>query len=310
MPVSILGLLKPCYIFRPSALFHRIKLAISNPSAPGPVEIKLPWGACMTANSGDAIGRALETQGIFDIAVSECAWRLLDPNARVIDAGANIGYMTLLFASKTGPHGDIHSFEPHPKIRETLNSNVGKFLGKHSSEHIHVYEYALGSEESVCQLEEPDDFAHNQGTAAIATATASVSHPGRTSYSVPVKPLDSLFENQSIDLLKIDVEGYEKEVLTGASRMLKEHKVRHIIYEDHNKDQSGIHRTLIAQGYHVFSIGYTFFGPLLLPWDRQLSIHESWESASFLATLHPEDCLKRLGKRGWQVLKDSSTRHG
>src|SRR5215471_13971392 len=124
--VAISGLLKPCYLFAPTVLIRRIGTWMY-PERPQRRFVRLPCGPSLEVNPDDVIGRELLHQNIFDIAVSEAAWRLLVPGDRAVDVGANIGYMTSLFAARTGPTGEVISFEPHPDVFAKLRRNVDGF---------------------------------------------------------------------------------------------------------------------------------------------------------------------------------------
>ena len=45
----------------------------------------------------------------------------------VIDAGANVGYFTMLFADVVGRHGEVHAFEPVPATFQLLSENIRRF---------------------------------------------------------------------------------------------------------------------------------------------------------------------------------------
>ena len=53
----------------------------------------------MLAHDADHLGRCLATTGIYNLAVSELLFRLIRPGDLVIDAGANVGYMSVLAAT-------------------------------------------------------------------------------------------------------------------------------------------------------------------------------------------------------------------
>jgi FkbM family methyltransferase len=180
---SLSGLLKPCYLFAPATLVRRIYLQFSWPES-DKAEVELPWGMQIEVNLNDAIGREIFKQRIFDLAVSECAWRLLSPGDHVIDAGANIGYMTMLFAAKIGKTGVVDSFEPHPQVRATLQRNVDRINKRGSAGRVVVHDCALGDSRGKADLIETDYFAINQGTARIASTAKADTHNVR-SHPVP-----------------------------------------------------------------------------------------------------------------------------
>jgi len=248
------------------------------------------------------IGREIFKQRIFDLAVSECAWRLLSPGDHVIDAGANIGYMTMLFAARVGHNGLVHSFEPHPRVRSMLEQNVEQISQTPGAARTIIYPLALGSSPGKAELIETGFFSINEGTAKIASAETIADKV--TGYPVELQTLDGMFPDGSFALLKIDVEGFEGEVLRGANALLSSQRVRHVIYEDHTLGQSGLGEILSDYGYTVFSIGHSALGLRLLRGSEGFAeIDASWESASFLATVAPDQVMTLMKSKGWSVLR-------
>jgi len=77
--------------------------------------------------------------------------------------------------------------------------------------------------------------------------------------SVPVETLDDILENQQVPvLLKIDVEGFETEVLIGGNKTLKNSKLKAIIIElngsgkRYGYDEQNIHNMLLELGFNPF----------------------------------------------------------
>ena len=130
----ILGRLwKPWFVYRPSQILRRLRPPALDRSSQYPA-IETAWGLQIHAHPSRAIGHCLLTTGVFDLAVSEVLVRLIDGrrpgraplqvvlgSARtaprpdgagplVVDAGANIGYMTVLMAAAAGPRGRVLSF--------------------------------------------------------------------------------------------------------------------------------------------------------------------------------------------------------
>ncbi len=247
----------------------------------------------------EAIGREIFKQGVFDIAVSEIAWRLLEPGGKALDVGANIGYLTGLFAMRLGTRGMVHAFEPHPQIQQILKGNITRIGLNLKSAPVVMHTCALGDVTGSARLIESDYFKINHGTAKISEgASDNETH----SYSISMETLDKLFPVESFDLVKIDVEGFEARVLKGAERLLREKRIRHILYEDHDMEHSGLCEKLQSEGYSVFSIGYNLFGPKLQELDQEIAINRSWESPNFLATIEPVAAKKLAGRWGWRAL--------
>ena len=114
---------KPWYVWRPWQLVSRLDYSIRGPRA-GYTEMRIAWGMSILADARKTIGRSIRTTGIYDLAVSEILARVVRPGDTVVDAGANVGYMTLLTAIAAGPSGKVMAWEPHPELFGVLKRNV------------------------------------------------------------------------------------------------------------------------------------------------------------------------------------------
>jgi FkbM family methyltransferase len=265
--------------------------------------LRLPWGAVMEVNPEEGIGRELRRQNIFDIAVSETAWRLLKPGDMAVDVGANIGYMTGLFAARVGLHGRVAAFEPHPRIFARLRHNAESLADARAAGNISLHEVALGNRDGGAQLIEPAIFGINEGASTVARGTGALDRDSTHRFEVRTAKFDSLFPHERIALLKVDVEGFEAEVLAGAERALGQHRIQSLIYEAHDCERSGLHAVLSGYGYCLFGIGHDLFGPTLTAGSAAPGVDRAWESPSYLATLDPAGVERALRPRGWQVLR-------
>jgi FkbM family methyltransferase len=262
--------------------------------------VRLPWGALIEVNGKEGIGRELLRQKIFDIAVSETAWRALKPGDVAIDVGANIGYMTSLFAARVGPTGRVEAFEPHPRIFARLKHNVQSFLPACTT--VRIQNIALAGRDGSAQLIEPPIFGINEGASTVARGMSASEPGGRNGFEVRTAKFDSLFTCDHIALMKVDVEGFEGEVLAGAEHALAQRRIKSVIYEAHDCEGSALHALLSRYGYSVFGIGHDLFGPKLTPGSAAPSVDRAWESPSYLATLDPAGVQRAMRRRGWQVL--------
>jgi FkbM family methyltransferase len=172
--------------------------------------------------------------------------RYLRPGDVVVDVGANFGLTALAAWSVVGPMGEIHAFEPHPRIFSFLLGNI-ELNGAKSV--IKAYNVALGDTTGSVYL--TDYRADDQN--AISQ--------NRTCVRVPMSTLDqAISARKHIALLKIDVEGFEKFVLEGAKHMLT--RVDCVYFESYDPNFArygyalgDIVDLLTAQGLDVRRIG-------------------------------------------------------
>jgi len=280
---------KPEYFFNPPQLVRRLK-AFGREESPSR-KLKTVWGAAITVNESETIGRSISHFGVYDLVLTECLWRLAGPGQVALDIGANIGYFSLLLAKKMGPSGKIYSFEPHPSIFNKLSNNLKDFSS------CHLKNEALSDKKGEMKLFVPKDFSGNEGTATFERN--QLKNGSVSEIPVNVEVLDEVIGDNKIDLIKIDVEGHEASVFKGAERVLK--RTTHVFLEDFLHDKSPAIKALKDLGFDVFRIKKTFFGPMLVSPQEGLNI-PLWEPPNYLATRDRESVLKALKPRGWQCL--------
>ncbi len=293
---------KPEYFHRPGQLFRRLRLTLGARHATEIVS--LPWGLPLRIHPDETIGRAIATTGLYDLPVSETLWRLTDPGETAVDAGANVGHMTSILALRTGADGQVWSFEPHPEIFAELQANVASWPAASGLSKIHLKQLALSDHSGTGWLTTEAHFAQNRGTATLASPADSDERVVASSrkFSVPLGTLDEVLgENQTVGVLKIDVEGHELGVLQGARRLIEAGKIRDIVFEDHAAFPTATTEFLSIRGYSLFRIEKKFSGPVLAS-PEVASDSLAWVPPSYLATKNPDRASERMRPRGWQCL--------
>jgi len=141
--------------------------------------------------------------------------QLLGEGNIFLDVGANIGFLSIVAAHFVGKSGLVYAVEPHPLIFKELLKNIS--LNK--TKNIVPLNVAFGSGRSEAMLYENPDI--NWGAASLIPPQDRGITRG---WSVKVVSIDELIQSGQIqrpDLVKIDVEGFELEVLKGAKSLLR-----------------------------------------------------------------------------------------
>lgn len=166
-------------------------------------------GNClMEVDSLDSL-ELLTNKGAFEAEEVELCRLLLNQGDRVLDIGANIGYFTLLFGGLVSTTGSVTAIEPDVKNYHLLQKNIAtnKMLGL-----VNTHQIALGDQASSARLYRSDD---NNGMHRLYASVCCTND----STEVSVVAGDSL-ALAPLDLIKIDIEGYEPAALQGLSKTI------------------------------------------------------------------------------------------
>lgn len=195
--------------------------------------------------------------GVFFEMHEAGAQALLDlaqPGMSVLDIGTNIGTTLLQLARRVGKSGQAQGFEPDPAnfAKATRNLKLNPW-----ADHAKVANVALGSESG--QLKMFQVSPKNRGMNRILPASQAADREF-PAVDVSVRVLDEFLEEAGItgvDLVKIDVEGFEMNVLRGATRLLREMRpVLFIELDDQNlRDQNASASELVSLlQSHAYSV--------------------------------------------------------
>jgi FkbM family methyltransferase len=139
----------------------------------------------------------------------------------IVDVGAYIGMYSLFFARAAGRKGKVFSFEPNPKNYEELVFN----LELNALKNVKAYNLALGRDKSEMKLVVPAYSSRGSLNSEVQRKLLKTENCG--CFDVKVESLDNLIKNGLVlkpDFIKIDVEGFEAEVLEGMSETIAEYK--------------------------------------------------------------------------------------
>lgn len=159
----------------------------------------------------DANSAAVYLFGISgNYPIFELYKKYIRPDSTAVDIGANVGIHSLVMGVLCGNEGKVYSFEPSKAIFRRLLENVQY----NRLDNIIPINKAIGNEKGGIGF---DDHSQN--------ANIGTSHVNRSlTTHVPISTLDiEIPETNKISLLKIDVEGFEIDVLKGAANILSNH---------------------------------------------------------------------------------------
>lgn len=153
------------------------------------------------------------SKNYFEFYFLEKLDEYLPKNAIILDVGANIGNHTLYWANERNAH-KVYAFEPIPYTFNILRKNV-----EINNLQDRVLLYNCGIADKAGKAEIKVFCRQNIGGTRLRVLKSD------TQTTFPLKSLDSFnIKEDRVNLLKIDVEGMDNEVLTGAEKTIKKYK--------------------------------------------------------------------------------------
>lgn len=229
---------------RPGAAFGRwLRWQLGSRVLPGPVlvpfvnDVRLIVRPGMTGATGNVYC------GLHEFEDMALVLHALRPGDLFIDIGANIGSYSML-GSAAGAR--VLSIEPIPSTFAWLAQNIAiNGLG----EQCRALNLGLGRGEDRLRFTGGLDTVNH--VLAEGETTDNV-------LEVPVRPLDRVLEGQSPTLMKIDVEGFETEVLAGAAQALSNPELLAVVMELNGSgerygfDEEALHREMLERGFETW----------------------------------------------------------
>lgn len=179
----------------------------------------------VNVNTNNFIDAAIYFTGDYEPYLKKQYKQLINPSDYVLDIGANIGFHTMYFAELCGPEGLVFAFEPIQLNYAALLDN----LSLNSFSQIRTVNAALGNENREIDIH-IDPSATNPGAYNLVTE-------GKKNTSITCFKGDHYLESvavKKINFIKIDVEGYEYEVLKGLRQTILRSRPSIIFEYDRN----------------------------------------------------------------------------
>ena len=145
--------------------------------------------------------------------------RTLFAGAVVVDVGANIGIYSQFFSRCVGPTGAVHSFEPSPDNFKRLRAATRKLAN------VRLSQAAVGECSGKAELYLSDKLN-------VDHRTYAAEGDSRRAVPIDVIALDDYFKpGERVDLIKMDIQGYELHALRGANRVLADNPAAKLLLE-------------------------------------------------------------------------------
>jgi FkbM family methyltransferase len=185
-------------------LFPSVKGAWQEP------RLRTRFGVRFECELNDKVTREIYYTG-FNRKDCRILRRLVRSGDVVIDAGANVGFYSLLTAKWMRGEGVVHAFEPFPETARRFEQNLR--LNSQWRSMVHLHRMALSDFVGKAKMNVPDQA--NQGCNFVGPTGE---------WEVEVTTLDAFCENQrltNVSLIKVDVEGAELALLKGAEQTIR-----------------------------------------------------------------------------------------
>jgi FkbM family methyltransferase len=144
---------------------------------------------------------------------------VLSAGSVVVDAGANIGIYSQFLSRCVGATGVVHAFEPSPENFKRLQSAARKLAN------VRLSQAAVGECSGKAELYLSDKLN-------VDHRTYATEGDSRRAVPIDVIALDDYFKpGERVDLIKMDIQGYELHALRGASRVLADNPAAKLLLE-------------------------------------------------------------------------------
>ena len=208
-------------------------------------------GFPMQVYADDLVGRHILMSGAFDRSISQVLLDHAKPNDVLLDIGANIGYVSAVFLTRVTGSKAV-CIEPQPGIVDLLRKNMQQF-----GDRAEVQQVGLAYEDGSLRFHVN---TKNRGASRISS-------DGEIEIQV-IAADKVLADLPRVDLIKVDVEGFEEPIFRSIEVQLNRLKPRAILFEDQTGTAAPtgkIGSILIRCGYRLFGVDKRLLKTSLVP---------------------------------------------
>lgn len=201
----------------------------------------------LTLSAADRIiARVLADDGVWEAAETRWLTTTLRSGQTFVDVGANAGYFSVLAGKRVGPAGLVIALEPEPRNHDLLLRN----LRRHGLSEARVLPFAAAARAGWMGFEIDE---RNRGAHRLVPAD-------RVPRRVWCVRLDDLLPER-VDVVKIDVQGYDHEVVEGLARTLDANPQLVLLVElsVNELPLRGIDARAVIEGYQALGLEMALF---------------------------------------------------
>ena len=199
----------------------------------------------MLANRCDAyIGQALIEYGEYCELETQFLLQWINRPGTVVEVGANVGSQTVALAKSAKAVGaDVVAFEPQPFVFQNLCAN----LALNAVDNVTAWPFACATQAGTVWFGRPDYLqSGNFGGVSVQTETMA------GGIQIPCVRLDDMTRGRNVYLMKVDVEGFELQVLQGAQETLANNRPVLYVENDRVAQSPLLIEYLWGQGYRLW----------------------------------------------------------
>jgi FkbM family methyltransferase len=196
--------------------------------------------------------------GYYEVGVSYFVKKFLKKGDIFVDVGANIGFFSVLAASRVKESGEVHIFEPNQALMKTVNDN----FEINNYKNFHLNAKGLSND----NLDKHFVIGVQHAFSQIANSEDDVSFQSKEVTSISCITFDEYIEQttfnpQKIKLIKIDAEGHDLHVLEGMTNFLANNSAN-VIFEnslaslDKNPMGQTLQKIIKDFSYNLYKIKY------------------------------------------------------